>query len=224
VVVVHVARLLIVSDSSRFSVSKLAGELASMGNQVTQLNLDNEPFNQRLANNYDLVVFTAINPYTALSIALTVSRSINDAVGMLNSLSVVKLLKEQGIEYELVAGDEAVKRVFTKGPYYFNTAWSLGLGGFVDTVEGARSILEYRHYLKNPLSLASVLAHISNAQESKVFATVKHERYGEVLRRLNVQFAELTIVNGVIVEANPTPEVPLGSVREVAEVINSNVK
>lgn len=217
------AKLLLLTDSAKLSVAKLTSELAGMGHQVRVVNLGNEPLNPGLMGEHDLVVFTSINPYIALAVALVASNSINNAEGIINALSIPKLLKEQGIEYSLVAGDEAVKAAFTKGPYYFNTAWSLGLGGFVDTVEGARSILEYRQYMKNPLSLASVLARVGG-EETRVFATVNDGKYGGLMRRLNLQFAELTVVNGVIVEANPTPEVPMDRVRDVAELISNYVR
>ncbi|WP_291766296.1 hypothetical protein [Caldivirga sp. UBA161] len=213
------AKLLILSDSSRYSTSRLADELTSMGHRVRYMNISNEPLALSVINEYDLTVLVSMNPYTALSIALATSKSINPAVGIINSLSVVKLLKEQGLDYLVVAGDSAVKLAFTNGPYYFNTVWSLGLGGFVDTVEGARSILEYRHYLKNPLTSASVLVKL-NGEESRIFATIKHSIYGELLRRLNLYFAELTVINGNATEANPTPEIPMESIKEVAQVVD----
>ncbi len=216
-----VAKLLLLSDSSRYSTSKLADELTSMGHRVKYVNLSNEPLTLSLVNEHDLTILVSMNPYTALSIALVTERSINSITGIINALSVTKLLKEQGLDYLIVAGDSAVKAAFVSGPYYFNTAWSLGLGGFVDTVEGARSILEYRHYLKNPLASASVLVKLTG-EESRVFATIKHNKYGELLRRLNLQFAELTVINGTVTEANPTPEVPVEYVREVAQVVSEN--
>ncbi|ABW02700.1 hypothetical protein [Caldivirga maquilingensis] len=212
------AKLLILSDSSRYSISKLTDELVSMGHQVKYMNISNEPLALSAVNEYDLTVLTSMNPYTALSIALTIGKSINSAAGIINALSVTKLLKEQGLDFLMVAGDSAVKSAFTNGPYYFNTAWSLGLGGFVDTVEGARSILEYRHYLKNPLASASILVKLTG-EESRVFATIKHSKYGELLRRLNLHFAELTVIDGKVTEANPTPEIPVESVKEVAQVV-----
>ena len=216
-------KILVIHDVERVSVGMVKKSLEDQGLEATVINISEEPLNVGVFRDVELAIFISINPYTALGLSRLTKVSINNFDGILNALSIPRLLALQGIDFTVVSGDEAVKKVQISGSTYFNTLWSMELGGFIDSIEGARSVLEYRQYMRNPLVKASVLVNVSGP-ERKVFATIQSPEYGDVLRRLNLQFAELTLIGSTVVEANPTPDIPNDRVVEVSEIVRSYVK
>lgn len=210
-------KILILTDSDRYTTRRLADELSSMGIETRLMNISEEPMNPNIAHEFDKVVLVSMNPYIALAVASILPNTVNSFNGILNSLSIPRLLSIQKIDFTLVSGDVAVGKAVSKPPYYFNTTWGLGLGGFIDTVEGARSVFEYRRYMKNPLASSSVLVNMDGV-ERRVYATSRGDFKG-LMEALNLAFAELVLVGNVAVEVNPTPEIPPNKVKETAEAI-----
>ena len=174
------------------------------------------------------------NPFTALILAKLFKYSINSFEGIVNSLNIPYILKVQGVDFGVIDSDDAILNYMSKRKveqYHFDTIWFLNLGGLITSYEGAKSILEYRKYMRNPLTQTSILIPIGKQEiinkKSKLVTYINDEfnildkldlTYGEV------HYLELNQSNRLVLAINPVPEISIDKVDDVCKAISEKVK
>lgn len=151
------------------------------------------------------------NPYAAVLGALA-PRSINPPNAVLAALNRLVWLPKFGPPFTVVSSDFSVEKVEVEKPWLLMTAWRLGLDGPVTSVEGAKSVVEHRLYMRNPLAKMSVVVPRPRRLAS-VFATVKTATglVAEVLQELGLLYAEVTLGDYggrlYVLDVDPVPPV-----------------
>ncbi|AFA39419.1 hypothetical protein Pogu_1392 [Pyrobaculum oguniense TE7] len=130
------------------------------------------------------------NPYAAIAYGQIAERSINPPGAIYAAVNRLMWLPKFGPPYAVLSSDTSVEKVELERPWMLLTAWRLGLDGPVTSVEGAKSVLEHRTFMRNPLTKVSV-AMPRPELTTAVFATVKTalDIAAEVLRRLGMLYA-----------------------------------
>ncbi|MEZ0319120.1 MAG: hypothetical protein ABWK05_03880 [Pyrobaculum sp.] len=198
----------IVTDSSTISEKYIADALASRGRKAEIINISEMPIHAI----YGLVIIRIQNPYTAVAYASLVEKSINSAQSIYAALNRLTWIPKFGPPYAVVSADVAVEKVELEKPWMLLTAWRLGLDGAVTSVEGAKSVLEHRLYMRNPLAKASVL--IPRPRRTvTIYATEKNAEglAAEVLRFLGLKYARVTLGDYggrfYVVDVDPVPPI-----------------
>jgi len=161
------------------------------------------------------------NPYVAAAYGLLAKRSINPPVASLLAVNRLSWLPKFGPPYAVVCADASLEKVDMRGPWLLLTAWRLNLDGPVTSMEGAKSVLEHRAYMRNPLARVTVIAPRPSRMLS-VFATINSARglVADALSHLGLLYARVTLgdYNGDmrVIDIDPVP--PVES-REEAELI-----
>lgn len=162
------------------------------------------------------------NQYLGAAYASLFRKAINQSHAIYNALNRLTWLPKFGPPFVVLSSDDAVERVDFKPPWLLATAWRLGLDGIVTSVEGAKSVVEHRNYMRNPLSKISVVMP-KPKEVRKVFAAAGIDGMaGEVLRYLGLKYAEVSI--GVyddgerVVDVDPIPELDEARAKLLADV------
>jgi hypothetical protein len=182
--------------------------LASRGLKAVVINISETPVH-RLAG----VVFLRVrNPYAAPVYGVLASRSINPPEAVYAALNRLVWLPKFGPPYAVVSSDFSVEKVEVERPWLLLTAWRLGLDGVVTSVEGAKSVVEHRMYMRNPLAKVSVIVPKPHRAVS-VFATAKTATgvVADVLRELGLLYARVMLGDYggrfYVVDVDPVPPV-----------------
>ncbi|AEA12760.1 hypothetical protein TUZN_1284 [Thermoproteus uzoniensis 768-20] len=171
----------------------------------------------------DFTVFIRTkNQYLGAVYASLFRRSINPSYAIYNALNRLYWLPKYGPHFFVFSDEEAVEKVDFKPPWLLATVWRLGLDVSVTSVEGAKSVVEHRNYMRNPLAKGSI-AMPKPKEVRKVFAVSGIDGIaGEVLRSLGLKYAEITL--GVyddgerVIDVDPVPELDEARARLLAEV------
>jgi hypothetical protein len=134
------------------------------------------------------------NPYAAAVYGALAPRSINPPDAVLAALNRLAWLPKFGPPFAVVSSDFSVEKVELERPWLLLTAWRVGLDGSVTSVEGAKSVVEHRMYMRNPLAKVSVVVPKPH-RLVPVFATAKNASglVAEVLRSLGLLYARVTL-------------------------------
>ncbi|MDT7868685.1 MAG: hypothetical protein RQ839_00700 [Thermoproteus sp.] len=161
------------------------------------------------------------NQYLGAVYASLFRRSINPSHAIYNALNRLYWLPKYGPHFFVFSDEEAVEKVDFKPPWLLATVWRLGLDVLVTSVEGAKSVVEHRNYMRNPLAKASV-AMPKPRGVRKVFAVSGMDGIaGEVLRALGLKYAEVAL--GLyddgerVVDVDPIPELDEARARLLAD-------
>ncbi len=167
-----------------------------------------------------LTLLRTRNPYLAIVYGSMSAVVLNQPHAILSALNRLSWMQKFGPPYAVVSSDHTVEKVELERPWVTMTAWRLGLDGVVTSVEGAKSVVEHRLYMRNPLAKVSVL--VPKPRETVyAFATVKTADgvVGELLRYLGLHYAGVTLgrYGGEmrVIDVDPVP--PLS--REEAELV-----
>jgi len=167
----------------------------------------------------DLALVRTSNPYVGIALAQFFERAINSALGIYRAVNKVLVYRLGGLKIAPICGDSHVEgavRIIGL-PAILDTAWRLGLEGPVTSVEGLKSVLEYRVYMRNPLAKLSLLV--------EYYEVVREEFLveGSILSELGLDYALVKYgrVNGreVVVDVDPVPRLD----RQRAEVLADRV-
>lgn len=165
------------------------------------------------------------NPYAAIAYGQIAERSINPPEAIYAAVNRLVWLPKFGPPHVVVSSDASVEKVELERPWMLLTAWRLGLDGPVTSVEGAKSVLEHRSFMRTPLSKVSIV--IPKPERTvTVFATAKNATgiAADVLRYLGLLYGKLTIGDYggkfYVIDVDPVPQLESREeVKELAEVI-----
>lgn len=194
------------SDRPELGERLLAKHLSARG-----LSIDIIDITQAFVEGGDEVVFIRTrNQYLGASYASLFRKAVNQFNAIYNALNRLAWLPKFGPTFVVLSSEDVVEKVDFKPPWLLATAWRLGLDGVVTSVEGAKSVVEHRNYMRNPLSKISVVMP-KPKEVRKVFAVAGLDGLaGEVLRYLGLKYAEVSI--GVfdegerVIDVDPIPE------------------
>jgi len=151
-------------------------------------------------------------------------RSINPPAAIASALNRLSWLPRFGPPHAVVSSDFAVEKVEVEKPWLLMTAWRLDIDGVVTSVEGAKSVLEHRLYMRNPLARVSVV--VPKPQRTyAVFATAKAGEgvAKEVLKHLGLFYAKVTLGEYgrevYVLDVDPIPPLDKGEAALVAELV-----
>ncbi len=161
------------------------------------------------------------NPYAAAVYGALAPRSINPPDAVLAALNRLVWLPKFGPPFAVVSSDFSVEKVELERPWLLMTAWRVGLDGSVTSMEGAKSVVEHRIYMRNPLAKVSVIVPKPH-RLVPVFATAKDATgvAAEVLRSLGLLYARVTLgdYGGTLYVLDVDPVPPIETREEAAAV------
>ncbi|MGB9704259.1 MAG: hypothetical protein ACPL3C_02325 [Pyrobaculum sp.] len=152
------------------------------------------------------------NPYTAAIYGQVAKRSINPPPAIYAALNRLNWIPKYGPPYALVSTDHTVEKVELERPWLLLTAWRLDLDGPVTSVEGAKSVIEHRMYMRNPLSKVTIVIPKPHSTV-KIFATAKTATglVADVLKELGLLYARVTLGSygsaHYVVDVDPVPAI-----------------
>ncbi|ACB40755.1 conserved hypothetical protein [Pyrobaculum neutrophilum V24Sta] len=165
------------------------------------------------------------NPYAAVVYGSLADRSVNPVGSISAALNRLVWMPKFGPPYAVVSSDVAVEKVEIEKPWLLLTAWRLGLDGGVTSVEGGKSVVEHRIYMRNPLAKVTIVVP-KPARSESVFATVKNAtgEAAEVLKYLGLMYARITFGEyggrKYVIDVDPVPELEnREEARQVAELL-----
>lgn len=173
-----------------------------------------------------LAVIRTRNQYLGATYAAVFRRAVNQAHAIYNALNRLYWLPKFGPPFMAFVEEDAVEKVEFGPPWLLATAWRLGLDSIVTSVEGAKSVVEHRSYMRNPLAKASVV--MPKPREVKrVFAVagMSDGIVDELLRATGLRYAEVAL--GVyedgerVIDVDPIPELDEARARLLAEFLAS---
>jgi len=182
--------------------------LASRGLKPLVLNVSETPIHGL----YGTVLLRVGNPYASVVYGAMSARSINPYGAVLSALNRLTWLPKFGPPFAVVSSDFSVEKVEVERPWLLLTAWRLGLDGVVTSVEGAKSVVEHRMYMRNPLAKVSVVVPRPHRLVT-VFATMKNAEglAAEVLKELGLLYARVTFGDYggrlYVIDVDPVPPV-----------------
>ncbi|ABL87454.1 hypothetical protein Pisl_0275 [Pyrobaculum islandicum DSM 4184] len=207
----------LLTDSPTVSERYIADALTSRGFNTVIVNISETPLH-RIPG----VAFLRIkNPYAAVVYGSLAEHSINPPSGIIAALNRLSWLPKFGPPYAVVLSDFSVEKVEIERPWVLLTAWKLALDGSVTSVEGAKSVIEHRMYMRNPLAKVSVVIPKPHRLVS-IFATIKHASglAEDILSHLGLFYAKITLGDYggklYVVDIDPVP--PLETKEEAALV------
>lgn len=207
----------VVTDSPTVSEKYIVDALTSRGRKAEIINISETPIHVI----HGVAVIRVQNPYAAVAYASLVEKSVNSAQSIYAALNRLSWIPKFGPPYAVVSADVAVEKVELEKPWMLLTAWRLGLDGAVTSVEGAKSVLEHRLYMRNPLAKTSVL--IPKPHRTVTIYATEERAEGlaaEVLRHLGLKYARVTLGDYggrfYVVDVDPVP--PIEN-REEAELL-----
>ncbi|MEM1733304.1 MAG: hypothetical protein QW680_09750 [Pyrobaculum sp.] len=136
--------------------------------------------------------------------------SINPPEAISSALNRLAWISKFGPPHVIISTDYSVEKVELERPWFLMTAWRLEIDGSVTSVEGAKSVLEHRMYMKNPLSKVSLVVPKPHRTIS-VFATVKNATglVSEVLSHLGLLYARVVLGDyggrHFVIDVDPVP-------------------
>ncbi len=152
------------------------------------------------------------NPYAAAVYGALAPRSINPPNAVLAALNRLVWLPKFGPPFAVVSSDFSVEKVELERPWLLMTAWRVGLDGSVTSVEGAKSVVEHRMYMRNPLAKVSVVVPKPH-RLVPVFVTAKDATgvAAEVLQELGLLYAKIVLGDYggrlYVLDVDPVPPV-----------------
>ncbi|MEZ0248503.1 MAG: hypothetical protein ABWJ97_04455 [Thermoproteus sp.] len=211
------ARVLILSDRPELGERLLAKYLSARGLSVEIIDLSQMP-----AASGDVAFIRTKNQYVGAVYSSLFHKSINPAHSIYNALNRLYWLPKFGPPFVAFSNEEAVEKIDFKPPWLLATAWRLGLDGVVTSVEGAKSVVEHRNYMRNPLAKASVVMP-KPKDVRKVFVTPEVDgAVGELVRWLGLKYAEVSLGiydDGMyVIDVDPIPDLDENRAKLLAEV------
>lgn len=197
-----------VSDSPAVFEKYIVDALTSRGLKARIVNISEVP----VYKIQGVVVNRVKNPYAAVVYGLLAERSINPPGAIASALNRLTWLPKYGPPFAVVSTDYSVEKIEIERPWLLLTAWRLELDGVVTSVEGGKSVVEHRMYMKNPLAKVS-LAIPKPSRSFSIFATVNSADGValSVLRELGLLYAKLTIGEyggrHYVIDIDPVPPV-----------------
>jgi len=210
----------ILTDSPTVSEKYIVEALSTRGLATTVINVAEMPI-YRIRGT---AILRMRNPYTAVAYGVLAERSINPPAAIASALNRLGWLPKFGPPHAVVSSDFAVEKVEVEKPWLLMTAWRLDIDGFVTSVEGAKSVLEHRFYMRNPLARVSVV--VPKPQRTyTVFATAKAGEgvAKEVLKHLGLLYAKVTLGEYgrevYVLDVDPIPPLDKREAVLVAELV-----
>ncbi|MFN7105254.1 MAG: hypothetical protein ACK4M3_01505 [Pyrobaculum sp.] len=172
----------------------------------------------------DAAVLRTRNPYLAVVYGSVAKRVVNSPASIISALNRAYWIQRFGPPHAVISSDAAVEKIDVAQPWLLLTAWRLGLDGVVTSVEGAKSVVEHRTYMKNPLAKASIIVPRPRGVKT-VFATAKNARgiVADLLAYLELQYARVTLGDygdrWYVIDVDPVPPLGREEALLLAEVI-----
>lgn len=163
------------------------------------------------------------NRYLGIAYASLFPNAINPSHAIANALNRLHWLPKLGPPFAVFSGEDAVVKVEFGPPWLLATAWRLGLDGVVTSLEGAKSVVEHRSYMRNPLAKATIA--MPKPREIKRTFAIAGAADGltdEALRALGLKYAEVAVgvydFGEYVVDVDPIPELDEARARLLAEL------
>jgi hypothetical protein len=171
-----------------------------------------------------LALIRTKNHYLGATYAALFRNAINSAHAIANALNRLYWLPKFGPPFAAISSEDVVEKIELKPPWLLATAWRLGLDSVVTSVEGAKSVIEHRNYMRNPLAKATIVMQ-KPLEVKRVFAVAGavDGLAGEALRALGLKYAEVAVgVYGsgeYIVDIDPIPDLDEARAKLLAELV-----
>ncbi|MFN3805006.1 MAG: hypothetical protein ACK4SY_08110 [Pyrobaculum sp.] len=172
----------------------------------------------------DAAVLRTRNPYLAVAYGSMARRVVNPPTSIISALNRAYWIQRFGPPHAIISSDAIVEKVEVERPWLLLTAWRLGLDGVVTSVEGAKSVVEHRMYMKNPLARASIVVPRPRGVKT-VFATARNAVgvVADLLAYLELQYARVTLGDygerWYVIDVDPVPPLDREEALLLAELL-----